>query len=61
MVKIKIQKVFGANSYVCKSYRGTLIGSAILNRVKEFPHIRSLIFRLWDIVTIFHVNQDSIL
>ena len=38
-VKTKSQKVFGANSYICRSYMGSdrgLFWSPILNRVKRF-------------------------
>ena len=40
MMKTKIKKVIGANSYVSRSYRGTTgRGSLtpILNRVKSYP------------------------
>ena len=36
--KLKVRKFRGANSYVCRSYRGKLVGGlfghSILNRVK---------------------------
>ena len=52
MVKTKSQKVLGANSYLCRSYRGktgrlsgrgAFWGPPILNRVEGYLHYKTIL------------------